>query len=127
MLNPPTLNSQELSMKITHLLSALALLAASSAHAQGMSMSMPMKPAASAPAKSSMPLVDAEVKKVDLNKAMVVLKHGDIPNLGMPGMTMGFDVADKKMLKGLKAGQKVKFQAEMVAGKATVTELKKVH
>ena len=113
-------------MKITHLLSALALVAASSTHTQGMSMSMRMKPAASA-AKSSMPLVDAEVKKVDLDKAMVVLKHGDIPNLGMPGMTMGFDVADKKMLKGLKAGQKVKFQAEMVAGKATVTELKKVH
>ena len=41
-------------------------------------------------------------------------------------MTMGFDVADKKMLDGLKVGDKVKFQAEMVNGKATVTELKLV-
>jgi Cu/Ag efflux protein CusF len=32
--------------------------------------------------------------------------------------------ADKMMLRGLKVGQKVKFQAEMVGGKATVMELK---
>ncbi len=30
----------------------------------------------------------------------------------MPGMTMGFDVADKKMLKHVNVGQKVKFQVE---------------
>ena len=83
---------------------------------------MPKKPAAP-DAKAAMPLVDAEVKKVDLDKSLIVLKHGDIPNLGMPAMTMGFDVADSKMLKGIKAGQKVRFQAEMVGGKATVTEL----
>lgn len=114
-------------MKFSHLLAALSLFAAAGAHAQqGMSgMSMPMKPAAS-DAKSAMPLVDAEVKKVDLEKGLIVLNHGDLPNLGMPAMTMGFDVSDKKMLKNVKVGQKVKFQAEMVGGKATVTELKPV-
>lgn len=111
-------------MQFSHLLCALSLVAAAGAHAQGMSMSMPMKPAESA-AKSTMPLVNAEVKKVDLDKGLIVLNHGDLPNLGMPAMTMGFDVADKKMLKGLKVGQKVKFQAEMIGGKATVTELKR--
>lgn len=110
-------------MRFIHVVSAFALVAASGAQAQGMSMSMPMKPAASA-SKSAMPLVDAEVKKVDLEKGLIVLNHGDLPNLGMPAMTMGFDVADKKMLKNIKVGQKVKFQAEMVGGKATVTELK---
>ena len=104
---------------------ATLALAAAGAFAQGMSMPMTAKPTASA-SKSSMPLVDAEVTKVDMEKGLVVLKHGDIPNLGMPGMTMGFDVVDKKMLNGVKAGQKVRFQAEMVAGKATVTELEKV-
>ena len=44
----------------------------------------------------------------------------------MPAMTMGFDVANKKMLEGLKVGDKVRFQAEMVKGKATVTELQAV-
>lgn len=109
-------------MKFAHLLPALVLVAAAGAHAQT-SMSMPMKPGESA-SKSTMPLVDAEVKKVDMNKGLIVLNHGDLPNLGMPAMTMGFDVADKKMLKGIKVGQKVRFQAEMVGGKATVTELK---
>lgn len=105
---------------------ALALLAAGSAFAQGMKL-----PAASsrldAPvaAQSSMPLVDAVVKKVDPARRMIVLKHGDIPNLGMPAMTMGFDVADPKMLKAVKAGDKVRFQADMVAGKATVTDLRR--
>ena len=110
-------------MKFAHLVPALVLFAAAGAHAQSMSMSMPMKPGESG-SKSTMPLVDAEVKKVDMNRGLIVLNHGDLPNLGMPAMTMGFDVADKKMLKGIKVGQKVRFQAEMVGGKATVTELK---
>ena len=110
-------------MKFAHLTVALGLFAVTVAGAQAQSMSMPMKPAISA-STSAMPLVNAEVKKVDVDKGLIVLNHGDIPNLGMPAMTMGFDVADKKMLKGIKVGQKVRFQAEMVDGKATVTELK---
>lgn len=84
---------------------------------------MPKKPAASASA-STMPLVDGEVRKVDIQKNLVVLRHGDIPNLAMPAMTMGFEVSDKKMLDGLKVGDKVKFQAEAINGKAMVTEMK---
>ncbi len=91
-------------------------------------MQMPMKaPAqAKAPASASaaaMPLVNGEVRKLDPTTGLIVLKHGDIPNLGMTAMTMGFDVADKKILNGLKVGDKVKFQATMVKGRATVTEL----
>ena len=112
-------------MKLAYLISVLALVVAAGAQAQGMSMSGQMRPAASA-AKSAMPLVDAEVKKVDAEKGFIILKHGEIPNLGMGAMTMGFDLADKKMAKGIKAGQKVKFEAEMVGGKATVTQLKRV-
>jgi Cu/Ag efflux protein CusF len=103
----------------------LALAAAGAASAQGMNMPMESKKVPAPASKSAMPLVDAVVQKVDTDKALIVLKHGDLPNLGMPAMTMGFDVADKKMLKAVKAGDKVKFQAEMVGGKATVTELKR--
>ena len=109
-------------MKFTYPLSVLMLVTAIGVHAQG---TMPMKPAASA-AKSGMALVDAEVRKVDMQNGFIILKHGEIANLGMGPMTMGFDVADKKMLNGVKVGQKVQFQAEMVGGKATVTELKRV-
>ena len=113
-------------MKATCLVSALLLVVASAAQAQGMSMPMPEKRAASPAGESAMPLVNGEVRKVDAAKGLVVLKHGDLPNLGMPAMTMGFDVAEPNMLKGLKVGQKVKFQAEMVGGKATVTELRRI-
>lgn len=43
----------------------------------------------------------------------------------MPGMTIGVDFADKKLLDGLTAGHLVEFQAEVINGKATVTELKR--
>lgn len=105
---------------------ALGFLVTGSALAQGMSMPMESDGrAASTAIKPGMTLVDAVVQKVDPAKKLIVLKHGDIPNLGMPAMTMGFDVADQKMLKAVKAGDKVRFQAEMVKGKATVTELKR--
>ncbi|MDH1255688.1 MULTISPECIES: copper-binding protein [Comamonas] len=109
-------------MKANHTLAvALTLAALTAVHAQD--MKMPMKPAAGASA-ATMPLVDGEVRKIDTQKNLIVLRHGDIPNLDMPAMTMGFEVADKKMLDGLKVGDKVKFQAEAIKGKAIVTEIK---
>lgn len=106
---------------------ALGILVTGSVLAQGMNMPMDVAgKAASTAGKPDMPLVDAVVQKVDPAKRLIVLKHGDIPNLGMPAMTMGFDVADQNMLKSVKAGDKVRFQAEIVKGKATVTELKRV-
>jgi Cu(I)/Ag(I) efflux system membrane protein CusA/SilA len=112
-------------MKAASFVSALLLAVAAGAQAQG--MSMPMKPAASASARSTAPLVDAEIRKLDAKKGSIVLKHGEIPNLGMGPMTMAFEVADRKMLKGLKVGDKVRFRADVVEGKATVIELRKVH
>ena len=55
-----------------------------------------------------------------------MLKHGDIPNLAMPAMTMGFDVADRKMLTQVKTGDKVRFHVEVMKGKPTVTHLENV-
>lgn len=78
---------------------------------------------ASAPA---LPLVAGEVQRVDLRSGLVVLRHEEIPSIAMEAMTMEFDVADRKLLKGLKVGDKVKFQAAMINGMATVTELKPV-
>ncbi len=89
------------------------------------SIQMPMKTTAAASA-AAMPLVNGEVRKLDPTTGLIVLRHGDIPNLAMPAMTMGFEIADKKMLDGFKVGDKVRFQAEMVKGKATVTELHSV-
>ena len=84
--------------------------------------SMPAKGGASA---AAMPLVQGEVRKIDLANGLVVLRHGDLPNLAMPPMTMGFHVVDRKLFEGLKVGDKILFQAEMIKGKATVTELRR--
>ena len=80
--------------------------------------------AAAAIAQSKLPFVDAEVKKLDAAKGTIVLKHQDIPNIGMMAMTMQFDVANKKMLDGVKPGDKVRFTADIVAGKPTVKDLR---
>jgi Cu(I)/Ag(I) efflux system membrane protein CusA/SilA len=89
-------------------------------------MQMPMMASAPASGAAAMALVSGEVRKLDPVKGLIVLRHGEIPNLAMPAMTMGFDVVDKKMLNGVKVGDKVRFQAGMVKGKATVTELQPV-
>jgi len=105
-----------------------ALLVSTANLSMAQSMQMPMKAAASASAAGTvaMPLVNGEVRKLDPATGLIVLRHGDIPNLAMPAMTMGFEIAEKKMLDGFKVGDKVRFQAELVKGKATVTELKLV-
>jgi Cu(I)/Ag(I) efflux system periplasmic protein CusF len=58
------------------------------------------------------PLSEGEVRKVDLEKGKVTLRHGPLSNLNMPAMTMAFTAADKKLLEGLKEGDKVKFTAD---------------
>ncbi len=50
------------------------------------------------------------VNKVDLQHNKVNMTHGPIASLGWPGMTMDFKVKDAAILKGIKPGQKVKFE-----------------
>ncbi|KQP17306.1 MAG: RND transporter [Variovorax paradoxus] len=70
------------------------------------------------------PLVDGEVRKVDLEQGKLTLRHGPIPNLDMPPMSMVFRVADPKMLDAVKPGDKVRFTADKVGGTFTVTSLR---
>jgi len=75
---------------------------------------------------STADMTDAEVRKVNKEGGTLTLKHGDIKNLDMPGMTMVFAVKDKAMLDKVKAGDKIKFKAINDAGKFTVTEVQVV-
>ncbi|MFW5331110.1 copper-binding protein [Hydrogenophaga sp. ZJX-1] len=83
----------------------------------------PASPAA-APA-ASLPLVAAEVRKVDLSAGKITLKHGEIPNLEMPPMTMVFVVEDKALLDQLKPGDRVKFTADKRLGSYMVLTLQR--
>lgn len=69
---------------------------------------------------------DAEVRKVDKEQGKITLKHGDIKNLGMPGMTMVFKVKDLTMLNDVVAGDRVTFTAERINGVIVVTSLEKM-
>jgi Cu/Ag efflux protein CusF len=71
-------------------------------------------------------LIDGQVMKVDQSAGKITLKHGPIKKLGMDqGMTMVFKAQDAAMLKAVKAGDKVKFDAEQVNGQFTVTKIEK--
>lgn len=78
--------------------------------------------AALAPAAAG-DLTDGEVRKVDREAGKVTLKHGEIRNLDMPGMTMVFAVRDKALLDRLKVGDQVKFKAVADGGKLTITQI----
>jgi Cu(I)/Ag(I) efflux system protein CusF len=69
-------------------------------------------------------LANGEIRKVDKKAGTVTIKHGPIQSIDMPAMTMVFQVKEAAMLDRVKAGDKVKFQAEMGAGgKVTVTQI----
>jgi Cu/Ag efflux protein CusF len=57
-------------------------------------------------------LSEATVKKIDAAANRVMLAHGPIANLEMPGMTMYFKVKDAAMLNKVKEGDKILFRAE---------------
>lgn len=76
------------------------------------------------PGMSSMSeTIDGEVRKVDVDTKKITIKHGPMQSFDMPGMTMVFQVKDPAMLDKVKAGDKVKFQAEKLGGAFTVTNI----
>lgn len=71
-------------------------------------------------------LIDGEVTKVDQPANKITIKHGPIRKLGMDqGMTMVWAVKEPSLLNNVKAGDKVKFDAERVNGQLTVTRIEK--
>lgn len=68
-------------------------------------------------------MTDGEIRKVDKDAKKLTIKHGAIKNLDMPGMTMVFQVKDPALLDKVKAGDKVKFKADMIGGSVVVTEM----
>src|SRR5215468_1383240 len=71
-------------------------------------------------------LADGEVTKVDESAGKITIKHGPIKKLDMDeGMTMVFKAGDPAMLKQVKPGDKIKFDADNVNGQFTVTKIEK--
>jgi Cu(I)/Ag(I) efflux system protein CusF len=71
-------------------------------------------------------MVNGQVTKIDESAGKITLKHGPIKKLEMEDpMTMVFRVQDPAMLKQVKVGDKVKFDADRINGQFTVTKIEK--
>jgi Cu(I)/Ag(I) efflux system periplasmic protein CusF len=71
-------------------------------------------------------LIDGQVTKVDEPAGKLTIKHAPIKKLDMnEGMTMVFRAQDPAMLKTVKAGDKIKFDADKINGQFTVTKIEK--
>lgn len=72
-------------------------------------------------------MVKGEVKKIDQAAGKITLNHGPIKNLDMTdeNMTMVFHVQDPAMLKQVKVGDKVQFEADRETAGITITKLQK--
>jgi len=121
-LEPPSIIPPEIIVTTTQRLLTISALAMGLALPMaGHAQVSPSPGQGAAPASDSM--TDGEVKKVDPDNGKITLKHGDIKNLDMPGMTMVFTVRDKGQLTKLKPGDKVQFMVVQEGGKMVVTDI----
>lgn len=69
---------------------------------------------------------DGEVKKIDEGAGKITVRHGPIKAFDMEDpMTMVYQVKDPTMLKAVKVGDKVKFDATHESGGFTITKIQK--
>ncbi len=102
----------------TTLVIATTMALSAQAHAQEKAVPMTL-----ASASMADDMTEGEIRKVDKGGKKITIKHGEIKNLEMPGMTMVFRVQDEAMLDQVKAGDKVKFVVERSSGAFVVTQL----
>ena len=71
-------------------------------------------------------LADGVVLSLDRAARNVTISHGPLHNLGMPPMTMEFQVEASVLLEQIKAGDKVRFHADAIGGAFTVMKIEAV-
>lgn len=76
----------------------------SEASLRGLGLGEPAEPAAAAPL-----LHESSGRLVAIDGHSLKIAHGPFPTLGMPGMTMRFEVARHELLQGLEVGQRLRF------------------
>ena len=109
-----------LALSLATLLTSGAAFAASHDHGSHHPAGQPA--AATTPAAT---LTEGEVRKIDRAQGKITLKHGEIKNLDMPGMTMVFRVSNITLLDRVQEGDKVGFAADKIGGQFTVTAIEK--
>jgi Cu(I)/Ag(I) efflux system protein CusF len=109
-------------MKASTTLIALALLTATSAMADDMKdmpgMSKPANPAAKTGKATGV------ITALDTKANTVTIKHGPIPAVSWPAMTMTFKATSPTLLKSVKVGQKVGFDVKVAGSSNEVTAIR---
>src|SRR5438874_10771424 len=68
--------------------------------------------------------VNGQVTKIDESAGKITIKHGPLKKFDMDeGMTMVFRAGDPAMLKQVKAGDRVKFVPDRIAGQFTISKI----
>ncbi len=80
----------------------------------------------SAAASAQAETVNGQVTKIDKAAGKITIKHGPMKKFDMDGMTMVFRTQEPAMLKTVKTGDKVKFEADRVNGQFTVITIQKI-
>jgi len=89
-------------------------------------MAITLNAVTASPVWAQAALTDGQVTKVDASASKITIKHGPMKKFDMEdGMTMVYRVQDPAMLTAVKAGDKVKFDADRVNGQFTITKIEK--
>ena len=71
-------------------------------------------------------LTSGQVTKINPSAGKITIRHGPIKKFEMEeGHTMVFRAQDPAMLKSVKVGDKIKFEADKINGQFTVTKMEK--
>lgn len=65
-----------------------------------------------------------QVRQVDAAAGKIAIKHGEIPDLGLPAMTLVYHISPS-LLKGIKPGDKVTFTARRENSQYVITKISK--
>lgn len=72
-------------------------------------------------------MINGVVTRIDESAGKITIRHGPMPKFDLDdGHTMVFRANDPEILKQVKAGDKVKFEADRVNGQFTVMKIQKV-
>jgi Cu(I)/Ag(I) efflux system protein CusF len=64
------------------------------------------------------------IKAIDIKAGTLTIQHGSIPAVSWPAMTMTFKATPASLLKGLKVGQSIGFDATVRGMSAEVTAVR---
>jgi len=77
-----------------------------------------------APAQAQEAQASGEVRRVNIDEGKITIKHGAIPGLELPAMSLVYR-ADSSLLRGIQPGDKITFSAKREGTQYVVTKISK--